>query len=305
MEPWRAGSVEPGELPGRRGRGERAGFARPDLRDGSGILSAPRRVLADRRGRQEAVRVLGRPLLMLVPMDQDLGELAGAAGFVAVVVNVRSRPGEPRPHRGGEEQAGGGESLPYTHGAHCGPAGTRGQTSNRRTAAEPRPRPPGWVGEAHPGALDDHLPGWRRTGAPVPMLFTMMRAGRMTPIVAGLLALVLGVPGLLHAGCPACAATVARTAPDCHEKSGPELHPACCGGSPAAVACCGEMTVPKTTPGIEAVAAKAAPSPAPLTLAPVAVASVREALARPARLAGGPLLYEGAGLYTLHSVLLI
>ena len=65
--------------------------------------------------------MLGRPLLMLVPVDQDLGELAGALGFVAVpmamgmLMNVRSRPGEPRPHRGSEEQKGGGESLPYTH----------------------------------------------------------------------------------------------------------------------------------------------------------------------------------------------
>ena len=132
----------------------------------------------------------------------------------------------------------------------------------------------------------------------------MMRTGRMTPIVAGLLALVLGVPGLLQA-CPACAAVMAPTGPDCHERSGAELHPACCGGSSATAGCCGEMTVPETTPGIEAVAAKAAPSPAPLTLAPVAVASVHEALARPVCLAGDPLLYEGAGLYTLHSVLLI
>jgi hypothetical protein len=137
------------------------------------------------------------------------------------------------------------------------------------------------------------------------MLLTMMRTGRMTPIVAGLLALVLGVPGLLQAGCPACAATMARTAPDCPEKSGPELHPACCGGSSATAACCGEMKVPESTPGIEAVAAKAAPAPAALTPAPVAVASVHEALSRPVRLAGDPLLYESAGLYTLHSVLLI
>ena len=65
--------------------------------------------------------MLGRPLLMLVPMDQDLGQFAGAIGFVAVpmpmvmVLKVRSRQDEPRPRRGGEEQKGGGESLPYTH----------------------------------------------------------------------------------------------------------------------------------------------------------------------------------------------
>lgn len=131
----------------------------------------------------------------------------------------------------------------------------------------------------------------------------MVRTGRMTPIVAGLLALMLGVPGLLHA-CPTCAAMMAPTGPGCHERSGSELHPACCGGSSATVGCCGELTVPETTPGIDAVAAKAAPAPPPLTLAPV-VASVHEALARPVCLADDHLLYEGAGLYTLHSVLLI
>ena len=127
------------------------------------------------------------------------------------------------------------------------------------------------------------------------MLLVMRHTRRLIPFVAGLLALVLGMPGLLQAGCPACATMRAH---------GPDLHPACCGGSSAAAGCC-EMKVPESTPGIEAVAAKAAPAPAPLTQAPVAAASVHEALARPVRLAGDPLLYESAGLYTLHSVLLI
>lgn len=116
----------------------------------------------------------------------------------------------------------------------------------------------------------------------------------MTPIVA-LLALVLGVPGLLHTDCPACAAMTAH---------GPELHPACCGGSSATAGCC-EMKVPESSPGIEAVAAKVTPPTAPLPQAPIAAARVHEALARPVRLAGNPLLREGAGLYTLHSILLI
>ena len=138
MEPWRAGTVEPGQLPSRRGRGQRAGFARPGLQDDPGNRSAPRSVLADRRGRQEAVRVLGRPLLMLVPMDQDLGQLAGAVGFVVVVVNVRPRPGEPRPHRGSEEQKGGSECLPYTHAGIVAQAGRevkRGMPSFHVTGA--------------------------------------------------------------------------------------------------------------------------------------------------------------------------
>ena len=130
----------------------------------------------------------------------------------------------------------------------------------------------------------------------------MMRTGRITPIVAGLLALVLGVPGLLQA-CPACAAVMAPNGPDCHERSGAELHPACCGGNSDTASCCGEMTVPETTPGIETVADKGAPAPPPLTLAPIA--SVYEALARPICLAHDPPLYDGAALYTLHSVLLI
>jgi hypothetical protein len=57
--------------------------------------------------------VIRSPLLMLVPMNEDRGQLPGAVGFV--VVNVRPGPGEPRPHRGSEEQKGGGESLPCTH----------------------------------------------------------------------------------------------------------------------------------------------------------------------------------------------
>ena len=134
--------------------------------------------------------------------------------------------------------------------------------------------------------------------------FAMMRTGRMSPIVAGLLALMLGVPGLFQA-CSACAAVMAPTGLDCHERSGAELHPACCGGNSAIAGCCGEMTVPETTPGIEAVAAKAAPAPTPRALAPIAIASVHEALARPVRLADDPLLYEGDGLYTFFSVLLI
>ena len=132
----------------------------------------------------------------------------------------------------------------------------------------------------------------------------MSHTGRSLKIVAGILALMLGVPGLLQA-CPACAAMMAPTGPDCHERSGSELHPACCGGSSATVGCCGELTVPETTPGIEAVAAKVAPAPPPLTLAPIAIASEHETLASPVRLADDPLLYEGAGLYALHSVLLI
>ena len=132
--------------------------------------------------------------------------------------------------------------------------------------------------------------------------FAMMRTGRMTPIVAGLLALVLGVPGFVQA-CPACASMMAPTGPDCHKRSGAEFHPACCGGSSATAGCCGEMSVPET--GIEAVGAKVAPAPPPLTLDPIAIASMHEALVRPVRLADDPLLYEGAGLYTLLSVLLI
>jgi hypothetical protein len=126
MQDGRTGTVNPGELPGQQDRGERAGFACPGLQEDPGNLNAPRRVLADRRRRHEAVLVIGRPFLVLVSMDQDLGQIPGVLGFVAVpmVMKVRSRQDEPRPHRGGEEQKGGGEQLPYTHGAHCDPGGT-------------------------------------------------------------------------------------------------------------------------------------------------------------------------------------
>ena len=119
MEKRRAGTGEPRGLPDRRSRGKLAGFARPGFQQDPGNRSALRRILADGRGRQEAVLVIGRPLLMLVPMDQDLGQFAGAVAFVAVpmvmVLKVRYRQDEPRPHRSSEEQRGGGESLPYTH----------------------------------------------------------------------------------------------------------------------------------------------------------------------------------------------
>lgn len=62
--------------------------------------------------------MIGRPLLMLVPMDQDVGQVAGAVSFVAVpmcIMEVRSRPDEPGRHAGGEEQNGGSERLPYEH----------------------------------------------------------------------------------------------------------------------------------------------------------------------------------------------
>lgn len=71
--------------------------------------------------------MVGRPLLMVVPMDQDLGQIPGAVGFMAVVMSVpmeeRSRPGELRRHRGGEEQNSDSERLPCTHAgivAHLG-----------------------------------------------------------------------------------------------------------------------------------------------------------------------------------------
>ncbi len=75
-----------------------------------------RRVLPVGRRGQEVVLVSGNPRRMLVSMDQDFGQLAGAVGFVVVMVNVRSRRDEPRHHRGSKEQKG-GKSLPYTHAA--------------------------------------------------------------------------------------------------------------------------------------------------------------------------------------------
>lgn len=85
--------------------------------------------------------MVGRPLLMLMPMDQDLGQLPGALGFVAVpmpmvmVLKVRSRQEEPRPHRGGEEQKGGGEGLPYTHAGIVAQPGRAVKPTELRAAA--------------------------------------------------------------------------------------------------------------------------------------------------------------------------
>ena len=133
----------------------------------------------------------------------------------------------------------------------------------------------------------------------------MRRTGNSLQIAAGILALVLGVPGLLLPGCAACAFSAAQAGPECHESARPALHSACCGGSSVMAPCCGEMKEPVTLPGTQTAAALTAPSSAPLVQATAVVARMHETLARPVRPADAPLLYEGTGLYTLHSVLLI
>lgn len=176
MQDRRAGTVNSGELPSRRGRGERAGFARPGLQDDSRNLSAPQRVRADRRGRQEAVLVIGRSLLMLVSMDQDLGQFPRAVGFMAVpmpmLMKVRSCPSKPRRHRSGEEQKGDREWLPYTH------AGIVAQQEREVKRKKP-PHPPRGPSPPRPlrrsggqsGAVEPRRLNEPRAGFPFPAHF--------------------------------------------------------------------------------------------------------------------------------------
>jgi hypothetical protein len=131
----------------------------------------------------------------------------------------------------------------------------------------------------------------------------MKRNGSLR-IAIGVLALLLGLPGLLQVGCPACLAVTGAAGSGCHERSGPELHPACCGGDLKAAGCCGEMKSPEPARGVEAVAVRNLPAPALLVQPTAAVQSLHEGRPRPVPGASQPL-YEGAGLYTLHSVLLI
>jgi hypothetical protein len=104
-----------------------------------------------------------------------------------------------------------------------------------------------------------------------------------------------GLPGLVHAACPACQAS---------QRTGSQLHAACCEQSawkPAS--CCARPAA-----GALGVATRDLTVPAPAsTCAPLAV--VRRSAAKdgavPPRASHGPPLHEGVALHVLHSSLLI
>ena len=131
----------------------------------------------------------------------------------------------------------------------------------------------------------------------------MRRTGRIRIAALALITLLIGLPGLLRAGCSSCQ-TVSKHA-GCHQESGPAFHPACCGGSATLVdRCCGSLT---GTPSDGTEIAVAPKAPASAATCPVAapVVFVQLETPNPVRLATDPLIHEGIGLYTLLSILLI
>ena len=134
------------------------------------------------------------------------------------------------------------------------------------------------------------------------MLF-MRRAGRLRVPALGLLALLLGVPGLLAAVCPMCDDMSAGSGMSCPQPSGPEIHPSCCAGSAPSLSCCDRVDVAEA--GKQAISAPAAPllvAPAQEVLSAVSLQETRPAAPF---LPEDPPRDEGTALYTLHSVFLI
>ena len=132
----------------------------------------------------------------------------------------------------------------------------------------------------------------------------MRRIGQTRIAAILLLALLLGVAGPLWAGCTVCAAVKAAEGTGCHGERAPQVHRACCGGKALETAevCCGRFAAPSPRAPLWAPSkASAATLPSP-TAAPATL--VRQGDAAPVRL-DDPLLHEGVGLYTLHSILLI
>lgn len=132
----------------------------------------------------------------------------------------------------------------------------------------------------------------------------MRQTGPSRLAALALLALLLGVPGIVWAHCPACEAAGAPQASGCHKDNGPKLLPEHCGGGAGRVAdpCCGRLEAPAPTSATTAVTAPTPPSPALAPLAAAPAIPLRQEPARPPRLAGEPLLREGTGLFLLLSV---
>lgn len=122
-----------------------------------------------------------------------------------------------------------------------------------------------------------------------------MKLDRRTRIAALLLVLALlaGLPGVLYAACGPCPARSAM--PCCQSSAAPTVK---------APPCCGTVQTPAPVPVSRAlppsVAAPAALA-APLALPAEPPAERPLSAPHPAP----PLLHEGVGLYTLHSVFLI
>ena len=121
-----------------------------------------------------------------------------------------------------------------------------------------------------------------------------MRLDRRTRIAALLLilALLAGLPGVLYAACGPCLGPSSMSC--CHPSAAPTVK---------APPCCGTVKTPAPVPAYRATEPSASAPvelAAPLAL-PAEPLAERPLWAPPAP----PLLHEGVGLYTLHSVFLI
>ncbi len=131
----------------------------------------------------------------------------------------------------------------------------------------------------------------------------MRRTGPTRIAALALIALLIGLPGLLWADCP-CKA-MSRQPSGCHEESGPSFHPECCGGGAARInVCCGRPAEAPAT-GTEAAISPKMPASAEVCPAAVPVVFVRPETPEPVRPSADPPWYEGVDLCTLHSTLLI
>jgi len=108
-----------------------------------------------------------------------------------------------------------------------------------------------------------------------------------------ILALLAGLPGVLSAACGPCPVRSAMSC--CHSSAAPMVK---------APPCCGTVKTPAPVPASRVVE--------PFVAAPVALAAplglaVEPRVERPLQMShpSPPLLHEGVGLYTLHSVFLI
>lgn len=131
----------------------------------------------------------------------------------------------------------------------------------------------------------------------------MRRTARIR-IAALVLIALIGLPGLLRAGCPSCEAT-SQWSSACHQERGPAFHPACCGGSAALVDDCCIGPVGGPSARTEAAIAPQAPAGAAICPAPVPVVFLLPETPEPVRLVTVPPGHGGNGLYTLYSTLLI
>ena len=122
-----------------------------------------------------------------------------------------------------------------------------------------------------------------------------MKLDRRTRVAALLLVLALlaGLPGVLYAACGPCPGPSSMSC--CHPSAAPTVKaPPCCG------------TVKTLTP-VQAARAVEPPVSAPIALAAPLALPAEPLAERPlwAPPSAPPLLHEGVGLYTLHSVFLI